>query len=210
MVAENPAERLSDRPALAAFTGGLTYQSNFDALRCYIEEILPVFERGGVNPPQLSVIGFCREPLKAKLAHPTIRFLGYVSDVSEQLRKYQVFFAPIVSGSGIKTKVLEAMACGLPVIALPDVVSGLSVEHMEHCLVAKRAEEFVQFYLLLISDTAFAVRVGQAGRKLVMRSHSIEAATEALSSELASILEGNGAQQTAMPLRLMAHSASSN
>jgi glycosyltransferase involved in cell wall biosynthesis len=188
VIPKNSADRLADRPISAVFTGGLTYQPNLDALRGYVENVLPAFARLGVEPPQLSVIGLCPEPLKAGLAHPTIRFLGYVPDVNEELRKYQVFLAPIVSGTGVKTKVLEAMACGLPVIALPDAVSGLSVEHMRHCLVARGPEEFVQSYSLVMNDPAFAERMARTGRDLVMQSYSIEAATEILRSELASVL----------------------
>jgi glycosyltransferase involved in cell wall biosynthesis len=187
-VPKNSAGRLSERPISAVFTGGLTYQPNLDALRAYVEKVLPAFAQLGVAPPQLSVIGACPEPLKAGLTHPTIHFLGYVPDINEELRRHQVFFAPIVSGSGIKTKVLEAMACGLPVIALPDAVSGISVEHMRHCLVAGGAEEFVQYYSLLVNDPAFAERLGRAGRELVIRSYSIEAATGVLGAELASVL----------------------
>jgi len=98
---------LSDRPISAVFTGGLTYQPNLDALHAYVEKVLPAFAQLRIEPPQLSVIGLCPEFLKAGLAHPTIRFLGYVPDINEELRRYQVFLAPIVSGSGIKTKVLE-------------------------------------------------------------------------------------------------------
>jgi glycosyltransferase involved in cell wall biosynthesis len=187
-VPENSANRLSHRPISAVFTGGLTHQPNLDALRAYVEKVLPVFAELGVEPPQLSVIGICPEPLKSGLAHRTIRFLGYVSEVNEELRKHQVFLAPIVSGSGIKTKVLEAMACGLPVIALPDAVNGILAENGRHCLVATAPAEFVQFYSLVVNDPAFAERIGRAGRELVIRSYSIDAATEVLGGELASAL----------------------
>ncbi len=168
----------------AVFTGGLNYQPNLDALRMYVEKILPAFVRMNVEPPPLSIIGACPEPLKAGLEHATIRFLGYVPDVNEELRRHQVFFAPIVSGTGIKTKVIEAMACGLPVIALPDAVSGLLVEPKRHCLVANGPEEFVECYSLLINYPAFAEAMGRAARELVVQTYSIEAATEVLGSEL--------------------------
>jgi polysaccharide biosynthesis protein PslH len=183
-VPKHSVEELARRPMSAVFTGGLTYQPNLDALRAYVEKVLPAFARLNVEPPLLSIIGACPATLKDGLEHPTIRFLGYIPDVSEELKRHQVFFAPVVSGTGIKTKVLEAMACGLPVIALPDAVTGLSVEPMRHCLVAATAEEFVQCYLLLMKDPAFAECVGIAGRELVVQSYSIEAAAEILEFEL--------------------------
>jgi glycosyltransferase involved in cell wall biosynthesis len=183
-IPEHSINGLSRRPMSAVFTGGLTYQPNLDALRAYVQKVLPAFARLNIEPPQLSIIGDCPAPLKDGLEHPTICFLGYVPDVYEELRRHQVFFAPVVSGTGIKTKVLEAMACGLPVVALPDAVSGLSVEPMRDCLVAAGPEEFVQCYLLLTKDPAFAARVGMAGRQLVVRSYSIEVATDILETEL--------------------------
>jgi hypothetical protein len=183
-VPEHSTDGLSRRPMSAVFTGGLTYQPNLDAVRGYVEHVLPAFARLNFEPPRLSIIGLCPEPLKSGLEHPTIRFLGYVPDVNEELKRHQVFFAPIISGTGIKTKVLEAMACGLPVVALPDAVSGLPVEPMRHCLIAAGPEEFVQCYLMLMNDPLFAERVGMAGRELVMRSYSIKAAAEILRSEL--------------------------
>lgn len=187
-VPKNPANTLGKRPVSAVFTGGLTYQPNLDALRAYIKKVLPAFERQGVQPPRLNVIGASPEPLKVGLGHPSIHFLGYVPDVNEELMKHQVFFAPIVSGTGIKTKVLEAMACGLPVIAFPDAVSGLSAEPMRHYLLAKGPEEAVQCYVLLREDPSLAKRIGAAARHLVVQSYSIEAATEILGSELDRVL----------------------
>ena len=89
---------LTNRPMTAVFTGGLTYQPNLDGLRAYVERIIPEFERQGVELPVLNVIGAAPDNLRLPLEHPSIKFLGYVPDINDELARTQVFFAPIVSG----------------------------------------------------------------------------------------------------------------
>lgn len=178
------ASRLAERPALAVFTGGLTYQPNLDGVRAYVERILPEFERRRIEPPMLHIIGAAPDALRRPLEHPRIRFLGYVPDVNEELRKAQIFFAPIVSGTGIKTKVLEAMACGLPLIALPPGLTGLHGEHGRHYLRATDPADFVTQYTRVLADPALAVSLGREGRELAIAAYSIEAATRVLGHEI--------------------------
>ncbi len=178
------ADRLTERPMLAVFTGGLTYQPNLDGMRAYVERVLPEFERRGIEPPMLHVIGAAPDALRKPLEHPRIKFLGYVPDVNEELRKAQVFFAPIVSGTGIKTKVLEAMACGLPLIALPPGLTGLQGEHGRHYLRATDPADFVTQYLRVLNDPELAGTIGRTGRELAIDAYSIEAATRVLGAEI--------------------------
>ncbi len=75
-------------------------------------------------------------------SHPAIRFLGYVDDVGAELSRHRAFVAPMVEGTGVKTKVLEAMAAGLPVVTTSAGVRGLAIEDGVHCLMADTGEEF--------------------------------------------------------------------
>lgn len=188
-VPAEPAQKLHVRPTTAVFTGGLTYQPNLDALRAYVKDILPAFEQQGVAPPVLKVIGAAPDKLRAGLDHSSIQFLGYVPDVNEELRQTQVFFAPIVSGTGIKTKVLEGLACGLPLIALPAGLTGLAGIPGRHYLRARDVADFVVQYQCVNEDPGFAQALGQAGRQLAIENYSIEAATRILGEELARMRE---------------------
>ena len=182
------ADTLETRPMVAVFTGGLTYQPNLDALRAYVDQIIPEFERRRIEAPVLNVIGAAPAPLRAGLEHPSVRFLGYVPDVNEELCKSQVFFAPIVSGTGIKTKVLEAMACGLPLIALPAGLSGLAGQNGRDYLLADDPAGFVEQFVRVRDDPNLARTLGRAGRQLAIGSYSIEAATRVLGAEIAAVL----------------------
>lgn len=187
------ADALAKRPASAIFTGGLTYQPNLDALRAYVERIIPEFERQSVEPPVLDVVGAAPPALRAGLEHPGIRFLGYVPSVNDELRKAQVFFAPIVSGTGIKTKVLEAMACGLPLIALPAGLTGLAGEHGRDYLRAEDPADFVRQYVRVRDDLELARSLGRSGRELAIGGYSIEAATRVLGREIEALQAQQGA-----------------
>ena len=179
-IPEVAASGLGQRPMTAVFTGGLTYQPNLDALRHYVEQIIPAFERNGGTAPPLRIIGAAPDHLRQGLDHPSLEFLGYVPDVNVEVCAAQVFFAPIVSGTGIKTKVLEALACGVPVLALPMGLTGLQGRDGEHFLGATDAEAFVERFRWLEAHPDEATRIGAAGRELAISTYSFEAATRVL------------------------------
>lgn len=186
-VPKRAATRLRARPATAVFTGGLTYQPNLDALRAYVTNVVPEFERQGVALPPLKVIGAAPAELRVGIEHPSIEFLGYVPDVNEELCDAQVFFAPIVSGTGIKTKVLEAMACGLPLIALPAGLTGLSGTAGKDYLLAETPADFVVQYQRVVKDPEFAEAVGARGRQLAISFYSFDAAARSLGKEMTAL-----------------------
>jgi len=124
----------------AVFVGGLDYQPNLDALRHYVGAVRPALNRIGADIV-LDVVGHAEAHLRDELGTEGLNFLGYVDDVMATLARHRVFLAPLVSGTGIKTKVLEAMAAGLAVVTTPEGVIGLDVRHGEHCLVARSADE---------------------------------------------------------------------
>jgi polysaccharide biosynthesis protein PslH len=181
------ADRLGDRPMTAVFTGSLTIQQNLEALRTYVNTIIPEFEHRHVTVPTLRVIGSAPESLRHGLEHPSIRFLGYVPDILEEICQAQVFFAPIVSGTGIKTKVLEALACGLPVIGFPLGLAGLHGEPEREYLRAVDPAEFVLQYTRLRDDIGLAGAIGAAARQLAIKYYSLDATTNILDRELKSL-----------------------
>jgi len=83
------------------------------------------------------------------------------------LSQYQVFLAPIVSGTGIKTKVLEAMALGLPVISTARGVAGMPVVDRETCYLARDAVGFADALIEIERHPERAVQIGLNGRCMV-------------------------------------------
>jgi glycosyltransferase involved in cell wall biosynthesis len=155
------------------FVGGLGYQPNLDAIRYYLSDVRPALERIGVDVV-LDVVGDADPALRQELAGPAINFLGYVDDVMETLAAYRVFVAPLVSGTGIKTKVLEAMAAGLAVVTTPEGIIGLDVRHGEHCLLARNAHEMATHVRDAFERPDEMEEIGQRARDYVAAGFSPE------------------------------------
>jgi glycosyltransferase involved in cell wall biosynthesis len=88
--------------------------------------------------------------------------------------------APIFWGSGIRIKLLEALACGLPVVTTALAAEGIALEAGRSALFAERPREFAAAIVLLLDDPALRLRLGAAGREIVERDHSWERIGERL------------------------------
>ncbi|MBD4448633.1 glycosyltransferase, partial [Xanthomonas citri pv. citri] len=77
---------------------------------------------------------------------------GYVDGLGEALRQHRGFLSPVLSGAGVKTKVLDAMSVGLPVAATPLGVEGIPVTAGVDALVGDTTEELVEHIRALMEQ----------------------------------------------------------
>ena len=94
---------------------------------------------------------------------------GYVDDLDSVYRDSSLFVAPLVAGAGVKFKVLDAMAYGLPVVATPIAAEGIVEEAGESCFAAITEDpavmaERIEFFLRHLEAAA---DVGSRARKWV-------------------------------------------
>ncbi len=184
------------RPVVA-YMGSMDVPANIDAVVFLYREILPLVARrtGGVD---LLVIG--RNPARVLMklkstAMVRITITGTVDDVRPYLERAHIFVAPVFYGGGTKLKVLEAMACGLPVVATPHVADGIDATDGKHLLVGDDPQEFANAMLRLINDRHLYTRVATEGHKFVCRHYSWHTIVDGLAQELCSVTsrESNGA-----------------
>jgi glycosyltransferase involved in cell wall biosynthesis len=177
------ADVMDNLGASMAFTGGLDYHANAEAIRWFAQEVLPRL-RELVAGFSLTVIGHCPDVLRAELERPGLTLAGYVNDLIGELSHHRAFLAPIRSGQGIKTKVLEAMALGLPVLSTRHGITGLDVTAGTTCLIADEPDAFAGLAAQLATDPGRAAEIGAAGREYVRRTFSSEVLTERWSEVL--------------------------
>lgn len=92
---------------------------------------------------------------------------GYVPDVTDLFRTSAVLVVPLHSGSGMRVKILEAFARGIPVVSTTIGVEGIAANHEEHLLVADTPETFAAAVTRLLREPDTAARLAHAARKLV-------------------------------------------
>ena len=140
--------------------------ANADSLRYIVNEVLPLLADNVV----LEVSGTAPNELKQEFnRNSQVRFLGRVEDTREVLRSSQVFLAPIAYGSGIKTKILEAMAIGVPIVTNSIGNEGIGLTDEIDALVDDDREAIARDVTRLLKDRQLAHRLVKSARDKVVR-----------------------------------------
>jgi glycosyltransferase involved in cell wall biosynthesis len=92
---------------------------------------------------------------------------GYVADLAPLLKKSAVLVVPVHSGSGMRVKILEAFARGIPIVSTRVGVEGIDAREGEHLLVADDPEAFAEAVIRILRDPDLGRRLAGAGRQLV-------------------------------------------
>ena len=148
------------------FWGNLDFPPNWTAVDYFNREIfLPHLADKGV---EWHIIGKGADGSIQKLAgHPGIHLHGFVEDLYAEIASHGVMINPMVEGSGLKNKVLEAFACRLPVVSTSLGIDSVGAEADEHYLVADDPAEFASAVLRCLDAPEFAESMTAAARQFV-------------------------------------------
>lgn len=150
------------------FVGNFNHRPNVEGLAYFCEKVLPVIRR---QRPQaaLTVVGANAPAELARRygAAAGVRFAGQVPDIREPLGAHAVFVAPILTGAGVRVKILEAFASGIPVVSTPFGAEGIDARSGENIFLAATAPQFAEDCLTLLENPARAQSMAEAARRLV-------------------------------------------
>jgi len=169
------------------FWGRLDFEPNVQALQWFVRKVWPKVRRQ-VPDARFRIFGFQpTPPVVALTGRDGIDLTGNVPDVRPLVRECQVVVLPFVSGGGIKNKLLEAAALGMPIIGTPR--AGLGLNGTPPIVQTTRPAEFTRELVRLWSDPAERTKRGAAVREWVVRSHTWEAVARAAAEGLRSVIE---------------------
>ena len=144
------------------FLGNYTHAPNVDAAAWLCADILPLVR---ADMPHVSLTLAGSEPSAAvrALAGAGVHVTGYVPDLEPFFACHRVFAAPLRYGAGIKGKVVEALAAGLPVVTTPLGAEGIDLIDGVDVCIADDARAFASAITRLYRDDEFWNRIAQGG-----------------------------------------------
>lgn len=170
-----------ERRQQVVFNGALSYHPNADAALYLVEEVMPLV---WASRPQVPVVIIGPSPPRALRGHarrnPRIRVTGWVSSVQSHLVDAAVAAIPLRYGAGMQSKVLEAMACGTPIVTDPRSADAVGARDDRELLTAATAPEFAEAILRLLDDPALRRRLAGAARERVEREFTWDRAAREL------------------------------
>ena len=150
--------------------GSMNYMPNEEGIRWFINDILPdtvkkvpdfVYHLAGRNMP---------EWLKT-LKDEHVDVIGEVPSAREFVANHDVAIVPLLSGSGIRIKIIEAMAMGKTVITTLVGAEGILYDEDANIVIAENKAKMVEAIRRINENPQMAVEIGKAARKLVEETY---------------------------------------
>ena len=166
------------------FLGAYNHPPNRVSVQYIIERILPKLAKT-TNRFKIHIIGPDTEKFEEQLSrskyknYVTIR--GFVEDINDAFDDMDIALFPILYGGGIKTKVLDAMAAGVPIVSTPEGLTGLR-NLSRNCIgIGTSVDEVVGEVINLMRNFHLRLERSKRGREYIGKEHSFDAFSEKVS-----------------------------
>lgn len=170
------------------FIGALDWIPNMEGLEWFLDKVWPriheampevTFHIAGRNTP---------DHLFA-LDLPNVIIHGEVPDAVAFMQQYNIMVVPLFSGSGMRVKILEAMALGKLVISTSLGCEGIHAQHGEHILIADTVKSFADQILAGLNNASMQEVIGQSARKFILDTYDYKSNAQKLMDKYQYLLD---------------------
>jgi O-antigen biosynthesis protein len=191
----SPPASSASQPRLV-FVGAFQHEPNVDAMLYFCRKILPLVRRE-IPESDLVIVGSNPTPAIASLGEiPGVRVTGFVPDIRPYMASSAVYIVPLRLGAGIRGKILEAWAMGMPVVASSVACAGLANEDGKNLLRADSEELFADHVVALLRDPELRARLGSEGRKTAEARYGWESSAAKLDALYRHLMSVNAEART--------------
>ncbi len=161
------------------FIGGFQHRPNIDAVLFFVKDIYPLVSEH-LRDAKFYIIGDKAPPEVAALATGTIIVAGLQTDVRPFFDSVKLSVAPLRFGAGVKGKINQSMAFGVPVVATSLAVEGMALQNGNDILVADEPEDFARAMIELYESEDLWNRISENGIKKTRAIYSTDTARKKL------------------------------
>jgi polysaccharide biosynthesis protein PslH len=171
-----------DEPVYILFCGALWTSPNSDGLFWFYERVWPKVKKK-LPHLKLLIVGSGQLPAKYSsfMEDPSLVFTGTVDDVRPWYNKAAVAIVPILSGSGTRLKILEAMSYGLPVVSTSKGAEGIDYTNNEQIIIAYQEKNFAECLITLLQNKNRRIGIQRSARKLIEKKYDWDVIGNSLS-----------------------------
>lgn len=167
------------QPLSLSFIGSLDWVPNVEGLEWFIQKVMPIINKQ--HPKiELHVAGRNMPKRLYNYSSKTIKVHGEVPSSTEFLNKYSVMIVPLFSGSGMRAKILEAMALGKVVISTPLGMEGIHATEGDEVLMAQTASTFAQQVKYCYEQHQHLEKIGRQARSFIEETYDYKAVAKRL------------------------------
>jgi len=165
------------------FTGSMDWLPNEDAIKYFMGAIMPLIKKK-VPDATLTVVGRNPPPALVELSNedPSLIITGRVEDVRPYIEESAAYIVPLRIGGGTRLKIFEAMAMERAVVSTTVGAEGLPVSNGIELLVADEPAAFANAVITLLTNSSYAVQLGQRAASIVRQNHGWRQVTESFVS----------------------------
>ena len=154
-----------------SFLGSFRHHPNEEGLLWFASEVMG--RLANARPEiALSIYGSGMNDKIRDLASPQIDPVGFIETLDLAYDRHLVFVAPLLSGAGIKGKVLGALAHGIPCVLSSVAAEGIGLRSGYDCLIANTPVEWESAILRLYDDEALWTQISTHAQELVTDAYS--------------------------------------
>ena len=153
------------------FYGAMSRKDNYDSAIWFIDNVFNRFEDKELK---FIIVGSKPADILYKYANDRIIVTGFVESVEPYFEQSLCLVAPLVSGAGIKIKVLEALSAGIPVLTNDIGIEGIDAENNVHYLHCQSPDEYVFAIERLIEDCEYSKVVSRNAKEMIENRYNIE------------------------------------
>jgi len=153
--------------------GSMNWQPNIEGMNWFLDN---VWKQAAEKYPHLTFVmaGKGNKALFTHRNNKNVQIFDFVEDAQQFMNEHNIMVVPLLSGSGMRIKIIEGLALGKPIITTTIGAEGIEVTHRENILIADTPEEMMQAIDFCVNHPEKCAEMGKNARKLVEEKYTQE------------------------------------